>query len=304
MSATDQERHVALAIAGNRARILIDNPRKLNALAMPAIDQLDAALDAIEAAPGLRLVEITGSGERAFSAGGDVRQWSSLQPGEMARRWIRRGNRVFGRLAALDLPVICLLNGDALGGGLELALAADTRIAAAGIRLAAPEPVLGAVPGWLGCQRLVETVGPARARQLVLFGRSLTAEEALDWGLVDAVVPRDGLRAEADRLAEAVTARAPVAVALSKRLLRAAQGQETVETLYELAAARALASAGGREARAPSPRSARPALPTTWTEKGESDGRARGQGRRDPAGRLRHLSADRRCRRARGRGRA
>lgn len=238
---------VRLEIAGNRARITIDNPRKLNALSMRAIDQLDAALDRIEAHDGLRLVEITGAGERAFSAGGDVREWSALAPGEMARRWIRNGNRVFTRLAALDQPVVCLLNGDALGGGLELALAADTRVAVDGIRIGAPEPVLGAVPGWLGCQRLVETIGPARARQMVLFGRTLTAEQALDWGLVDTVVPREDLEAEADRLAEAVLARAPLALAASKRLLRAAQGQEVIESLYEFASARCLSSAAGQE---------------------------------------------------------
>jgi enoyl-CoA hydratase len=238
---------VRLAITGNRARITIDNPRKLNALSMPAIDELDAALDAIEAHAGLRVVEITGSGERAFSAGGDVRQWSTLAPGEMARSWIRRGNQVFGRLAALDLPVICLLNGDALGGGLELALAADTRVAVDGIRIGAPEPTLGAVPGWLGCQRLVETIGPARARQMVLFGRMLGAAEALDWGLVDVVVARDALQAASDELVAAVLARAPLALAASKRLLRAAQGHDATESLYELAAARCLASPAGRE---------------------------------------------------------
>ncbi len=238
---------VRLAIRDRRARITIDNPRRMNALSLQALGELDAALDTIAVTDGLRVVEITGTGERAFSAGGDVREWSSLDPGTMARRWIREGNRVFTRLAALDLPVVCLMNGDALGGGLELALCADTRIAVSGIRLAAPEPILGAVPGWLGCQRLVEAVGPARARHLVLFGRSLTAEEALDWGLVDAVVPREALDAEADALAARIVARAPLALAVSKQLLRAAQGQEAVETLYELAAARCLASAAGRE---------------------------------------------------------
>lgn len=241
------DRLITLAIDGNRARITIDNPRKLNALSMDAIEQLDDALETIETTPGLRVVEITGAGERAFSAGGDVRQWSALKPGEMARRWIRLGNRVFNRLAALDQPVICLLNGDALGGGLELALAADTRIAVDGVQIGAPEPMLGAVPGWLGCQRLVETIGPARARQMVLFGKTLAAEQALAWGLVDGVVPRDGLQGEADRLAGMVRARAPLALALSKRMLRAASGDDAIGSLYEFGAARALMSESGQE---------------------------------------------------------
>lgn len=238
---------VRLAITGYRARITLDNPRRLNALSIEAIGQLDAALDRIESTAGLRIVEITGAGERAFSAGGDVKQWSALKPSQMARDWIRRGNQVFNRLAELDQPVVAILNGDALGGGLELALAADMRIAVDTAHLAAPEPTLGAVPGWLGCQRLVELVGPARARQLVLFGKTLGAREALNWGLVDVVATRDRLESEVDTVAEIVLARAPLALAESKRLLRAAQNHDRVEPLYELAAARCLASAAGRE---------------------------------------------------------
>lgn len=238
---------VHLAIAGNRARISLDNPRKLNALSLEAIDQLDAMLDRIEAAQGVRLVEITGTGDRAFSAGGDVKQWSALDPDRMARAWIRRGNQVFSRLAMLDQPVVALINGDALGGGLELALATDMRIAVESARFAAPEATLGAVPGWLGCQRLVETIGPARARQLVLFGKTVDSQQALAWGLVDAVVARRDLEAEADAVAEAVLARSPLALAASKQLLRAAQDHDRVAALYELAAARCLHSPSGRE---------------------------------------------------------
>lgn len=198
------------------ATIVLNRPEKLNALDPAMLARLDAILAELDRDPGVRVVVVTGAGERAFCVGADVGAWAALEPLEMWRSWVREGHRVFDRLAALRQPTICAVNGYAFGGGLELALATDIRIAAAEAELAMPETKIGTLPGWAGTRRLPALVGPARAKQLVFTGARLDADRAERWGLVNEVVPRSDLTARTRALAEEIAANAPVAVQLAK----------------------------------------------------------------------------------------
>ena len=168
------------------AEIALNRPLKGNALTMPMLQQLERIVSGIAADPSLRAVVLRGRG-RFFCTGGDIEAWGALSPHEMARDWILPGIRVFAAIASLPQPVIAVLSGHALGGGLELALAADLRIAVRSAKLGAPEVTLGMLSGWMGVRRLAETIGVARARHLSLLGLPITAAQALDWGLVTAV---------------------------------------------------------------------------------------------------------------------
>ena len=174
----------------------------------------------IESERTLRAVVIRAHG-RFFCTGGDIEAWGALSPHDMGRDWILRGIEVFDRLAALPQPVIAALSGHALGGGLELALAADLRIAVRSAKLGMPEVTLGMISGWMGVRRLAETIGVARARHMTLLGAPITAEQALDWGLItalaeDAADLEEQLGVWLDRLC----ANAPIAMALTKGILK------------------------------------------------------------------------------------
>jgi enoyl-CoA hydratase/carnithine racemase len=176
----------------------------------------------------------------------------------MWRWWVRDGHRVFARIARLRQPVIAVLNGYTFGGGLELALAADLRVAAEGIELAQPEVKLGTVPGWGGTQRLPALIGASRAKRMILTGGRVDAATSERWGLVDEVAPREQLVARARELAHEIAANAPVAVQIAKSLIDGAGGGATGATLEALADALAATTADAlagvaafRERRAP-----------------------------------------------------
>jgi enoyl-CoA hydratase len=199
--------------------ITLDRPEKLNALTLDMLRSLETELASIEADESVRAVVLTGAGDRAFCAGADINAWSSLSPLEMWRTWVRSGQRVFDRLAALRQPTIAALNGIAYGGGLELALACDLRIAADTAKIAAPEVGVGTIPGWGMTTRLANVAGPARAKQLILSGQPIDAGRAEAWGVVSDVVPAADLRATTDQLAQRIAAQAPVAVQIAKQLI-------------------------------------------------------------------------------------
>ena len=201
------------------AEIALNRPEKGNALNMPMIEQLAASVTTIESDPSLRAVVIRGRG-RFFSTGGDIQAWGSLSPHRMARDWILPGIQVFDRIASLPQPVIAVLSGHALGGGLELALAADLRIAVRSAKLGTPEVTLGMISGWMGVRRLAETIGVARARHMTLLGLPITAEQALDWGLVTAVAEDAGdLERQLGVWLAQLCANGPAAMALIKGIL-------------------------------------------------------------------------------------
>jgi enoyl-CoA hydratase/carnithine racemase len=185
-----------------------------------------------------RLVIVTGAGEAAFSSGADLGSFAENDRDAVWRLWVPRGHRVFDRLAALPIPTIAVLNGDAFGGGLELALACDLRLAVTDASLGFPEVRIGTLPGWGGTRRLTDAVGLARARQLILTGMPITAEQAASWGLVTECAGRSELPGLVERYADAISACAPVAVALAKQVLGAQGGDgRTTEVLEALAGA-------------------------------------------------------------------
>jgi enoyl-CoA hydratase len=212
---------VALEL-GVVAHLALDNP-PLNLVTPALLDDLDEALAALEAAdPGdVRAVVVAGRGERAFSAGSDVRGFEAHR-GPEGRAHFAREEAAASRLAALPMPTIAAIEGNALGGGLELALACDIRIAAQRARLGLPEVRLAVTPGAGGTQRLPRVVGAARAKELILTGRVLTAVEAERIGLVAEVVPDGQAVARAEEIATEIAARGPLAVREAKRLVDAA----------------------------------------------------------------------------------
>ena len=231
MSATTPDQTLLVSLDGPVATITLNRPEKLNALTLPMLAALEEALLTIDADPEVRVVVIKGSGAKAFSAGADVVAWSSLAPLDMWRTWTRTGHRVMERLESLRQPTIAALNGIAYGGGLELALACDLRLAADHVKLAAPEVGIATVPGWGMTTRLATVVGPARAKQMILTGLPIDAERAASWGLVSEVVPAADLDAATDDLAARIAAQAPVAVQVAKELIDATRPRTSLESL-------------------------------------------------------------------------
>ena len=204
---------------GQVARLTIDNP-PLNLVTRELLAALDAALATLEAAdPGdVRVVVVTGAGERAFSAGSDVGDFEN-QRGPAGRERHELESGVAARLAGLPMPTIAAIEGNALGGGLELALCCDLRVASERARLGLPEVRLAVTPGAGGTQRLPRVVGQAHARDLILTGRLLDAAEAERIGLVSRVVPAGEAVAAAVAIGGEIAARGPIAVREAKRLV-------------------------------------------------------------------------------------
>lgn len=231
-----------LAIDGPVARLTIRRPEKLNALDAGMVAALASLCREIERSAA-RVVILTGEGARSFSAGGDIDAWSAVSPEEFARHWVRDGHAAFDALARLAQPVIAVLNGNALGGGLELAACADYRIAEAHARIGLPETGLGIIPGWSGTQRAARRFGVQVVRRMAVFGEVFTAEEARALGIVDRVVPSAAGMAAAEDLVARLLRRAPRATELAKLMLAAAEGEETGRVVEALAGAVAAGSA-------------------------------------------------------------
>jgi enoyl-CoA hydratase len=210
---------ILLQIEEMIGRITLNRPEKLNALDLEMLAQLEAAADALEGNSQVRVVLLDSSSDRAFCVGADIRAWTALTPLEMWSTWIRKGHFVFDRLARLRQPVIALLPGFAFGGGLELALTADIRIASEQATFAMPEVKLATIPGWAGTYRLPQTIGRARAKQMIFSGLPIDAYKAERWGLVNEVVPGTDLNAKAAELAGLICHNAPISVQIAKQLL-------------------------------------------------------------------------------------
>ena len=233
---------VVLEIADGTALLRLDRPDKLNALDQGMIAALSDAADRIDADDRLRLAILTGSG-RAFCVGGDVAAWSALDPVAMGQHWVRAGHRAFDKLARLRVPLVAVLNGPAFGGGLELAAAADLRIAEPGATVGLPETGIGMVPGWSGTQRLVRRFGAGPVRRMSLFGERFAPDAAARLGLVDEVVDAGEGLARARTLARDAGGRGRLAVILAKQMVNAAEGEEGGAVLEMLAGSLAATSA-------------------------------------------------------------
>ena len=201
------------------AMLTLDRPAKLNAIGPDMLTELERHLADIDGDPNIRAVIITGSGDRAFSVGADVSAWSALEPLDMWRGWVRDGHRVLQRLAHLRQPTIAAINGYAFGGGLELALAADIRIAADVATFALPETKIGTLPGWAGTRRLPEAIGVARSKQMIFSGARIDASTAERGGLVNEVVVHTKLMDRCRALATEIATNAPVSVQLAKAVI-------------------------------------------------------------------------------------
>jgi enoyl-CoA hydratase len=204
-------------IDGPLALITISRERVRNALSQATIAEIHTALQAVEADPALRVAIITGAGDRAFVAGADINELRALPNATAARLLAEGGHRVGLFIAGMQKIVIAAVNGFALGGGCELAMACDLRIAADSAKFGQPEINLGIIPGWGGTQRLTRLVGPGMSKLLNITGDLIDAQEALRIGLVERVVPAADLMPQARALALQIASKAPLAVAAIKQ---------------------------------------------------------------------------------------
>lgn len=202
---------VSLRNDGAVAVVTVDRPEALNALSTETLDELDGAFRQACAEEGTRAIVLTGAGEKAFVAGADIREMSALDaPG--AHRYARRGQAVLARIERSGKPVVAAVNGFALGGGCELALACHIRVASEKARFGQPEVKLGVMTGFGGSQRLTRIVGRGRALEILLTGELLDAAQAHRLGLVNRVVPHERVMGESLNIARTLASRAPIAL--------------------------------------------------------------------------------------------
>ncbi|MEX3815314.1 enoyl-CoA hydratase/isomerase family protein [Paraburkholderia sp. BR13439] len=221
---------------GTAAVVTLNRPTRLNALTLQMLAEIDQILDEIETDREISVLVFRSASDRFFCAGADVNEWGAIEPEKMGSRFIRAGNRVMRRIAELDNPTIAVLSGSALGGGLELALSCDLRYALSSIQVGFPEAAVGAIPGWMGCQRLSDLVGPARARQMILLGSPISAPMALEWGVVNGVSETtEQLDEHVQGVCELIDKRSSASISVSKRLLRLIESSGT-EAAHEFAA--------------------------------------------------------------------
>lgn len=207
--------YILYDVMDNIGIITINREKSLNALNVTTLLELDMLLDKLEHSTEIKVVIIKGAGDRAFVAGADImamRDMSALE----ARKFAKLGQKVFGKLENLPQPVIAAINGFALGGGCELAMACDIRIASDKSIFGQPEVMLGVIPGFAGTQRLSRLVGKGIAKELLYTGKQINAEEAYRIGLINKLVNREALMESAIDLAKTITVQAPVAVQLCK----------------------------------------------------------------------------------------
>ena len=202
---------VLVANADGIRRITVNRPDKLNALNAATLDALQAAFDAAATDDAVRVVVLTGAGPKAFVAGADIAEMADLRPTE-GRDFSLRGQRLMRSIETLPKPVVAMVNGFALGGGLELAMGCHLRIAADTAKVGQPEIGLGLIPGFGGSQRLLRLCGRAATLELCLLGAPVTAERALQLGIVNRVVPAAELEAETLKVATQLAASAPLAL--------------------------------------------------------------------------------------------
>src|SRR5215203_4111056 len=200
------------------AVITMNRPQALNAFSSEQLDRLGAAFHALGLNRSVRVVILTGAGDRAFAAGADIKEMVDLTPVE-GMAFGRKGQALTNCVERLPQPVIAAVNGYAFGGGCELALACDIRLASENARFAQPEVSLGIPPGWGGTQRLPRLIGPGLAAELIYTGRHVHAEEAQRIGLVNAVHPLDQLMAAAREMAGRIARNSPAAIRASKSLM-------------------------------------------------------------------------------------
>ncbi len=213
------------------AYVTVNRPDKLNALNMATMEELRSAFHTIKGADDIRVVIFTGAGEKAFIAGADINELAKHNPVE-AKEYTHRGQSVLNLIENCGKPVIACINGFALGGGCEIAMACTMRLASENAKLGQPEVKLGIIPGYGGTQRLPRLVGKGLAMQLVLAGEQITAQEALRIGLVNEVVPQGELISRAEAIAKKIIANAPLAVQYAMEAVNKGMEMTLAEGLF------------------------------------------------------------------------
>ena len=213
-------------------KLTINRPESLNALNIQVLSEMAEALRLISemAFEDAKALVITGSGQKAFVAGADIKEMSALSP-EDAVQFSRKGQSVFHELELMKIPVIAAVNGFALGGGLELALGCDFIYAADNAKMGLPEVSLGLIPGFGGTVRLARAVGLRKARELIFTGDMITAQEAMNFGLVNKVVPQAELMPAVMKRLESILNKGPIAVSAAKKSVQAAWDMQIDEAL-------------------------------------------------------------------------
>ncbi len=232
---------VRLISHGDLAELRVENPDRLNAFTPAMLEALERNCDALEQDPRIRAVVVTAAPARAFCAGADITAWAAMSPAVFARQWVRRGHRVFDRLARLSRPTIAAIGAHAFGGGLELAAACDIRVMSPTATLALPEAKVGIVPGWSGSQRLLRVLPEPVVREMALFGRRIDAARALALGFAAELA--EDTSAAAFALAEQVVGLSPASVETAKYMIHAAAGEDRAAMVEALGGAAVAASA-------------------------------------------------------------
>lgn len=215
--------NIRLEQEGAIATLFIDRPKALNALNTKTLQELESALKSLPA--DVRVLIVTGGGEKAFVAGADIAEMAALTDAQ-AQEFGALGHRVMAALEALPIPTIAAVNGFALGGGSELALACDFIYASEKAKLGLPEVGLGVIPGFGGTQRLTRAVGRARAKELIFTGDRIDAAKAKEIGMVLEVLPADGLLAHCRAVAEKILKNSPLAISKAKQVIEAGADQD------------------------------------------------------------------------------
>lgn len=237
---------IIFTIEGGVATITLNRVARHNALTGEMLRSIENAAAEVEAHRAARVLVLRSNSPRFFSSGADIKEWGEIDPERMGSDWIRLGNRVFRRIAELDIPSIAVLSGSALGGGLELALACDFKFAATSANVGFPEAKVGAIPGWMGCQRLTDLVGTTRTRELVLLGEPISATRAAEWGVINEALPDDRLDAKVDAVCALLQSRSRASLSVGKRLLRMSESH-SAEVAHEFAASVCKATPDARE---------------------------------------------------------
>jgi enoyl-CoA hydratase/carnithine racemase len=225
------DERIHLAIEELVATITINRPEKLNAIDPAMLESLREAFQIADRSGDVRVVILASAGERAFCVGADINAWAELEPLDMWRRWVRDGHAALDAIASVRQPVIAAVKGLALGGGLELALACDLRIASETAQFGSPEVKIGTLPGWGGTRRLANTIGVARAKYLMFTGELIDAATADSWGLINERTDPSEVLERAHEIAATIADNAPTAVQLSKAVIDSRGTGSTLEAI-------------------------------------------------------------------------
>ena len=210
---------VLLEVKNGIGYITINRPEALNDLSSQVLADLNEVLDQVEKSEEIRVVIVTGAGEKAFVAGADIKEMDLMSPIQ-AFEYMTFANDTFTRLSDLRQPTIAVINGYALGGGMELALSTDIRIGFEKTVVGFPEVGLGIIPGFAGTQRMSRLIGTSRAKELIFTARTVKGQEAYDLGILNKLVPAEELLSSAEELAAAIMKNAPLAVEKAKHVIQ------------------------------------------------------------------------------------